>query len=175
VTRRRERTPLTTRVVLIGVLLVTGAALAVFRLGPVDVEDRVEVAPFMWLFTLLFLVRVAGQVLVAVAAPAWLPPMDDWNLTPYRLLLPAQIVILAVMAWLDVSFAIDTGVSVEPRPALGTTLIVLSAVYGGAMGVRYGVRMARRPSERWFGGTIPIVFHEVLASYVYVLGSFHAA
>lgn len=174
-TARTERTPRETRVALVAVILVTGAALAVFRLGPVDVGDPGDVAPFLWLFTVLFLVRAAGQVAVAVAAPAWLPPMADWNLTPYRLLLPAQIVILAAMAWLGVSFSADAGVAVEPRPAFGTALIVLSAVYAGAMAVRYAVRMARRPRERWFGGTIPIVFHEVLASYVYVLGSFHAA
>ena len=28
-------------------------------------------------------------------------------------------------------------------------------------------------TARWFGGTIPIVFHLVLATYVYALGSFH--
>jgi hypothetical protein len=52
---------------------------------------------------------------------------------------------------------------------------VLATIYAGAMVVRYAVRMARRPEERWFGGTIPIVFHLVLASYVLVLGRFHAS
>jgi hypothetical protein len=40
--------------------------------------------------------------------------------------------------------------------------------------VRYVVRMRRRPEARWFGGTIPMVFHLVLATYLYALGSFHA-
>ncbi|MGD8631902.1 MAG: hypothetical protein PVG72_14390, partial [Gammaproteobacteria bacterium] len=57
---------------------------------------------------------------------------------------------------------------------LGGFLIAFSAVYALAMPVRYVVRMYRRPDERWFGGTIPMVFHLVLASYLYVLGSFHA-
>jgi hypothetical protein len=43
------------------------------------------------------------------------------------------------------------------------------------MAVRYAVRMTRRPEQRWFGGTIPIVFHWVLASVVFVYGSFHAS
>jgi hypothetical protein len=34
--------------------------------------------------------------------------------------------------------------------------------------------MRRRPAARWFGGTIPIVFHLVLATYLYALGGFHA-
>jgi hypothetical protein len=32
--------------------------------------------------------------------------------------------------------------------------------------------MARRPDQRWLGGTIPIVFHIVLASWLFVLGSY---
>ena len=43
------------------------------------------------------------------------------------------------------------------------------------MAARYAVRMRRRPGQRWFGGAIPIVFHFVLAAYLYVLGSFHAS
>lgn len=159
---------------LVAVLVVTAGALTVFRFGPVDVGDAGDMAPFLGLFTLLFGVRVAGQVLVAVAAPGWLPPMGAWNLTPYRLLLPAQIVIIGLMTWLDVTFsAVDA--AMEPRPTLGGALLVLSAVYASTIAVRYVVRMARRPEERWFGGATPIVFHEVLAAYLYVLGSFHAA
>jgi hypothetical protein len=41
------------------------------------------------------------------------------------------------------------------------------------MAIRYVVRMRRRPDQRWFGGTIPIVFHFVLASYLYTLGCFY--
>jgi hypothetical protein len=43
------------------------------------------------------------------------------------------------------------------------------------MVVRYVVRMARRPGQRWFGGAIPIVFHIVLSSWLFVFGSFHAS
>jgi hypothetical protein len=33
--------------------------------------------------------------------------------------------------------------------------------------------MRKRPSARWFGGAIPIVFHLVLATYLFALGSFN--
>jgi hypothetical protein len=54
-------------------------------------------------------------------------------------------------------------------------MLWFAVVYAVAMAVRYVVRMTRRPAQRWFGGTIPIVFHWVLASFVAVLGSFHAS
>ncbi len=92
---------------------------------------------------------------------------------PYRLLLPVQLVILGVMVWIDASFATDAGPPVDRSEAFGWLLVVFSAVYAGSMIIRYIVRMSRRPEARWFGGTIPIVFHLVLATYLYALGSFH--
>ncbi|MBW3593298.1 MAG: hypothetical protein KY396_06365 [Actinobacteria bacterium] len=59
---------------------------------------------FLLLFGILFVVRVAGQVLVRLRRPTWLPPTEEWNLMPYRYLLPAQIAILAVIAWLVSGF-----------------------------------------------------------------------
>lgn len=44
-----------------------------------------------------------------------------------------------------------------------------------AMGVPYTLRMTRRPAERWLGGAIPIVFHCVLAAFLFVLGVANAA
>jgi hypothetical protein len=35
--------------------------------------------------------------------------------------------------------------------------------------------MTLDPEARWLGGTIPIVFHWVLASYVMTVGHFHRA
>jgi hypothetical protein len=41
--------------------------------------------------------------------------------------------------------------------------------------LRYAVTMAVHPERRWLGtGTIPIVFHWVLAAYLFTLGRFHA-
>lgn len=169
-------TPTATRLALLATLAVTGVAIAVF------VTKRAETAlasgfaaPFLWLFSSLFLVRVLGQLFVRRRRPTWLPPTEEWNLSPYRLLLPAQAAILALITWIDMSFSLERGRPVHPHPRLGEGVLVFAYVYAGAMTVRYLIRMARQPSERWFGGTIPIVFHMVLAAYLYVFGSFHAS
>jgi hypothetical protein len=167
-------TPRPTKLALVAVLAATTCAFAVIvRLQLAGTLQTDELAPILCLLTALFAVRVAGQVLVASRSPAWLPPMDQWNLVPYRVLLPTQLAILAVMVWIDASFSRSAGPPVARSEAFGWLLVGFSAVYAGAMAVRYVVRMRRRPDARWFGGTIPIVFHLVLAAYLYALGSFH--
>jgi hypothetical protein len=169
-------TPAATKLALVATLAATLVADLAFQLRRSDADIDARFAGwFLWLFTALFLVRVAGQLVVRTLHPRWLPPTEHWNLAPYRLLLPAQIVILAVMVWVDVSFTTESGAPVSPRPWLGWATLIFAAVYAGSMVVRYCVRMARRPVERWFGGTIPIVFHIVLASWLFVFGSFHAS
>ncbi len=136
--------------------------------------DSRRAALYLALFTFLFLLRVAGQILAVARAPAWLPRVegDNWNLVPYRILLPAQVLILALMV------AIIAGVSARrppfgaPNAGFGRVLIAASAVYAGVMALRYVVRMARRPQQRWFGGAIPIVFHMVLAAFLLTLGRY---
>lgn len=167
-------TPRPTKIALVVTLAVTAIAFAVVLReqgrGTLDEEDA---APILWLLTGLFAARVVGQVDVALRRPSWLPPMEDWNLVPYRLLLPVQLVILGVMTWIDVSFSVSSGPPTDRAKGFGWALVGFSAMYAGAMAVRYVVRMERRPAARWFGGTIPIVFHLVLATYLYSLGSFH--
>jgi hypothetical protein len=43
------------------------------------------------------------------------------------------------------------------------------------MVIRYIVRMWRRPAERWCGGTIPIIFHTILAAFQWTFASYHVA
>ena len=158
------------------VLAGTGVGLAVFVATRSDSKiDPESAAPFLWLFSALFLVRVGGQLFVRLRRPRWLPPSEEWNLSPYRLLLPTQIGILALLAWIDVAFSLGHGAPVHPRPGLGEGILVFTYVYAGVMAARYAIRMATTPGERWFGGTIPIVFHWALAAELYVLGSFYAS
>lgn len=160
-----------TRIALVSTLALTLLAVAdVLRRGELDPETT---ARYLLLFSLLFVLRVAGQIVVALRAPAWLPPMTQWNLMPYRLLLPIQFVFVAVLAAIVAGFARGEGLLAERHPSFGWFLIGLSAVYAGSMVVRYAVRMYRRPGERWFGGTIPIVFHVVLAAFLLTWGSHH--
>ncbi len=132
-------------------------------------------AGYLWFYSGLFLLRVAGQLVVRTRRPAWLPSDEAWNLTPYRLLLPVQLTILALMVWINVDLSRGSGFWATPKPDFGQAMLWFAYAYAAAMLVRYLVRMMRRREQRWFGGAIPIVFHLVLASYLYVLGSFHAS
>lgn len=168
-------TPAFTRVVLVLTLVATLVALGSFlalRPRPIS-SDRC--APYLWLFTGLFLIRVAGQVLVRLRGPRWLPPTGQWNLTPYRVLLPTQVAILGFLTWINLDFARDTGYWAIPRAGLGAWALGFALLYAAVMALRYAVRMTRRPDQRWFGGAIPIVFHWVLAGYLFVFGSYHAS
>jgi hypothetical protein len=170
------RTPRFTKLALISVLAVTAALLAVYALADGGGgRDARTTGVVLTVLTVLFALRVGGQILVRERGPRFLPPTEDWNLMPYRLLLPIQGAFLVVMGLVCAHLVRERGFLAEPAPTFGRVAVWFSFVYAGAMVVRYVVRMTRRPAQRWFGGTIPIVFHLVLASFVFVFGSFHAS
>ena len=126
----------------------------------------------LWIFTGLFLGRVLGQILVAFLGVRFLPPMPEWysGLLPYPLLLPVQIVLLAWMFYLNWGVARGR-VLAAPRPGLGRFLLAFSVLYALFMVARYFISGALHPERRWWPpGTIPIVFHWVLATYLWTLG-----
>ena len=90
---RSDTTPLATRVILVAVLAIAVAV----RFTWASPETPADVAPILWLFTFLFVLRVLGQVLIAIRSQHWLPPMEQWNFIPYPVLLPIQIVFGAVL------------------------------------------------------------------------------
>lgn len=139
-------------------------------------KDPTAYALWLWLFTLLLFGRVAGQVVVALRAPRWLPRMEQWQsgLLPYPALLAGQALVLALMAWISMDFSHGRGFWVEPRPRVGLAALVWSCLYFSAMLVRYIVRMTRRRDQRWLGGTIPIIFHCVVAAFQWTFGIYHA-
>ena len=131
---------------------------------------------WLTLFTVLLFLRVAGQILVALRAPRWLPPMEQWQsgLLPYPLLVLGQAVVLTVMIWICLDFTRGAGLFIDPRwPQMGQAVVWFSYVYFGGMIVRYIIWMWRRPDQRWFGGTIPIIFHSVVAAFLYTFGRYH--
>lgn len=146
--------PPATEVALVATLAVTAGAVGAFTAGFATPQQ------YLNLFTLLFALRVLGQLVVLVCAPRWLPPMGDWNFVPYGVLLPIQLALLGVMTEL---------LRAPPHPR--ALLVVAAFLYWGAMLVRYVVRIARVEDKRWFRGAIPIVFHCVLASFLCVLGA----
>jgi hypothetical protein len=140
----------------------------------ISLPDPGTAAAILGILAGCFGLRVAGQFIVARRAPRWLPPMLEWysGLVPYSRLLTIQLVILAGMAVVSLGLWLGWPAIVDPKPALGTALLVISWPYALSMPVRYAVRMWRRPEARWTGRTIPIVFHVVLATWLFVLGSY---
>jgi hypothetical protein len=140
-------------------------------------KDPTAYSVFLWVFTLLLIGRVAGQLMVATVAPKWLPPMEQWQsgLVSYPVLVAGQAVVLTLMIWISVDFSRGAGFWIAPHPRLGLAALVWSYLYFGAMVVRYVVRMARRPDQRWLGGTIPIIFHSVVAAFQWTFGTYHVA
>lgn len=130
-------------------------------------------AAWLWGLTLLFLLRVLGQMLVAFFQVPFLPPMPHWysGLLPYPLLLPSQLLILALQVKINRDLAQGRGWFQRPRPRLGLGLQYFSYGYAIVMVLRYGITMALYPDRRWLGeGTIPVVFHWVLAAYLWLWG-----
>jgi uncharacterized protein len=129
----------------------------------------------MWLLLALFCCRVLGQVFVVLLAPGWLPPMKEWQsgLLPYPMLLASQIVIIGVFAMICLQVARGNGRFGAASPIWGNRLRWFGMIYFGGMVLRYALTMWLRPERRWFGGTIPIVFHFVLASFFLVYAAYH--
>jgi len=135
-------------------------------------DSRRAHAVALCILSLLFLGRVVGQALVVCCAVGWLPPMEAWysGLLEYRWLLPSQVLILAFQTWVTADLTRGQGWWARPRRTLGRWLLAASAVYATGMVIRYGLTMTWHPERRWLGqGTIPIAFHLVLASWLWVL------
>jgi hypothetical protein len=127
--------------------------------------------------TVLFILRVLGQILVGLHEVPFLPPFAQWysGLLPYPLLLPAQFLLIALMLKIVRDFARGTGYFVNLTPFTGDVLKVLGCIYALSMLVRYIVTMVLHPELRWFTGTIPIWFHLVLATFLFTLGLYRRA
>ena len=123
----------------------------------------------------LFVLRVLGQALVAFFSVGFLPPMQQWysGLVPYPALLPIQIAMVGVMVKLVADVDRGAGYFSRANRRVGRFLKWFSYVYFASMVARYAITMTVYPERRWFGGTIPIGFHMVLAAFVFVYGAYH--
>jgi hypothetical protein len=126
--------------------------------------------------TLLFLGRVLGQALVAFFPVRWLPAMHEWDsgLMPYPVLLTIQLLMLVIMIKISGDIWRGAGFFVRPQPSWSRYLVAFSAIYAGAMVLRYLLTMIFMPDMRWLGGTIPIFFHFVLAAFLFTWGRFQS-
>jgi len=125
--------------------------------------------------TLLFFFRVLGQALVVFFSVSWLPSVEQWasGLIAYPTLLAIQVVMLIAMVKIVSDVWRGKGFFAQTRTRLAGFLVSFSAIYAGSMLLRYIITMILRPEMRWFGGTIPIFFHFVLAAFLYAWGKFH--
>jgi hypothetical protein len=137
---------------------------------PHSIPSRYPV--LLGLFTLLFVGRVLGQLLVGLFEISFLPPFERWysGLLPYPALLPVQIAMIVVMVKIVRDAARGDGYFVTLSRRTGIVLQVLGAFYFLSMAVRYAITMTLHPELRWFTGTIPIWFHFVLAAFVFTVG-----
>lgn len=129
----------------------------------------------LWALLFAFCLRVAGQMVVAFVGVSWLPPMEAWysGLMPYPYLLPSQLLIIALYSKVCLDFTRGQGFFVRSRPVFGRDVLVFGYIYLAAMVLRYVIRMSLHPQARWLGGTIPIFFHWVLATFIIAFGRFH--
>src|SRR6266404_2740027 len=129
----------------------------------------------LWTLLSLFVLRVGGQILVAMGFGGFLPPWEEWfsGLISYPGLLASQIVIIALFTKVCLDVTRERGFFVVPRRGYGSAVVRIGSVYLGVMVIRYIIRMALYPPERWTGGSIPIFFHCVLAGFLLTVGAFN--
>ena len=132
--------------------------------------------PVLAILTFLFSLRVLGQALVVIFRVDWLPGTEHWfsGVIRYPVLLAIQLVMLPGMIKIASDIWRGGGFFAKPRPGWSRFLVACSIIYGISMVLRYALTMAYRPEMRWFGGTIPIFFHFVLAAFVYTWGKFNS-
>jgi uncharacterized protein len=121
------------------------------------------------LFWSLFCGRVLAQLFQYISPVSWLPPFKAWQsgILPYGFLLLSQCILLIGLFYIVLR---HWNQKVKPNWEMGLHLRILGAIYMGIMITRYALRMTLYPTERWFGGTIPIFFHLILSGFVLTLG-----
>ena len=124
----------------------------------------------LWALLGLFVLRVLGQGLVAFFDVKFLPPMEAWysGLMPYYLLLPAQVLLLMIMAVVAWNPRVRSGRFAAAGPRTARALRVFAYLYLAAMVLRLGLNLRENGEDFWRHGAIPVAFHWVLALFVLV-------
>ncbi|MGH9255102.1 MAG: hypothetical protein ACRD3C_11085 [Vicinamibacterales bacterium] len=126
-------------------------------------------APWLWLLTGLFALRVVAQPAALVLDAGVLPPFDSWHggVLPYPLLLLTQLFILGWLARTARRFGAG---EVAPSRRIGRTALVFGGVYFAVMFLRLLLGATVLGHVRWFASPLPAFFHLVLATYVLLYG-----
>jgi hypothetical protein len=125
----------------------------------------------LWLLTVLFAVRVAGQAIQAWWPQPFLPPFRDFQGShlAYPVLLTSQLLILAIM--LRWSWKVQRGTTPSARAA--AALLWPGALYMAASLARLAIGLESPAAPPWFSAWISGVFHLVLAGFVLTLAASH--
>jgi len=117
---------------------------------------------------------VVAQLVQAFSPVSILPSFEIWQsgALPYPLLVVFQLVI--IIACMRVVWSVLSG-TVVPSAKKGRLLLAVGWVYVIAMGMRLLVGLTIAPDHFWFSAVVPALFHLVLAGFLLVWGSFHAA
>ena len=136
---------------------------------------RARLALVLWLLLFLFILRVAGQLIVALGWGGFLPPMSEWQsgLLSYSWLLLGQLVIIVLYGKICLDFTRGAGFFSQARRRTGVRLLVFGTLYFASMVIRYILTMILYPQRRWTGGSIPVVFHLVLATFILLVGRYY--
>ena len=120
----------------------------------------------------LFACRVVAQLVQVWYPLEFLPPFEAWHsgAVPYRWLVGTQVVILAMCIRIVWHLFHNRVIS---SPGKGRLLCLLGCIYFSVMCIRLFLGTTVASEHRWFGATLPTVFHLVLALFVVLYGRFH--
>lgn len=142
------------------------------QIAPLNTKVSQHYAKWLWLCASLFAFRVVAQLAALIFKPEFLPAFEAWHggVLPYPLLLTTQFIILIWLVWTAWQFSHNV---IHPRRRLGITVIVLASLYFFVMLLRLLLGLTILSEHRWFTSYLPVFFHLVLASYLFLYGHFH--
>lgn len=126
----------------------------------------------LWSLSLLFFLRVIGQLIQQFNSVAWLPQLEAWqgSSLPYGFLLSSQLIILAVMLRVTRQHA---SACVQKNSSKGKWLLAFGVLYFAGMTGRLLIGITNLSMHPWFHKFIPAFFHLVLAIFVLLLAAYH--
>lgn len=136
--------------------------------------DSKKYALWLWGLLGLFVLRVIGQLLVSLNLAPYLPPMNEWQsgLLPYPVLVTCQFAIIILYLKICFDFTYGEGFFVAPKKILMEPLLIFASIYFVSMPVRYVIYRSLHAETSWFSGTIPIVLHMVLATFLLLVSRY---
>ena len=124
------------------------------------------------MLTLLFVLRVAGQLLSYWVEIPFLPNFDRWfsGAIAYPALLLSQCLIIVAMTAINISIE----KKVMPRnKKIGRALRVVGIIYFTVMFIRWLIGITDLLDVIWFQRPIPAFFHLGLAAYLLLVAHYH--